>query len=192
MPSSALWAVDLFGRVFTLSTAGQHWEPCRDAQLEFKRVSAARDCCWGIACDHQVYVLVGASDVPIRCQEEAYENQVGPRGRRETALHPRRLACSLRWVRGVAGRQPCTPDAWPVPSCSLQSAEIRPRSCCSPRRVLSSPRPLAGSAQAPGRVPGAHNSRAPHHPGQQVPALQVAVLVAVCSLPVLETRRGPC
>ncbi|XP_070636305.1 tectonin beta-propeller repeat-containing protein 1 isoform X1 [Bos indicus] len=75
MPSSALWAVDLFGRVFTLSTAGQHWEPCRDAQLEFKRVSAARDCCWGIACDHQVYVLVGASDVPIRCQEEAYENQ---------------------------------------------------------------------------------------------------------------------
>jgi len=95
MPSSALWAVDLFGRVFTLSTAGQHWEPCRDAQLEFKRVSAARDCCWGIACDHQVYVLVGASDVPIRCQEEAYENQVGPRGRRETALHPRRLACSL-------------------------------------------------------------------------------------------------
>ena len=90
MPSSVLWAVDLFGRVFTLSTAGQHWEPCRDAQLEFKRVSAARDCCWGIACDHQVYVLVGASDVPIRCQEEAYENQVGPR------------------AGGVAGRQACT------------------------------------------------------------------------------------
>lgn len=121
MPSSALWAVDLFGRVFTLSTAGHQWEPCRDTQLEFKRVSAARDCCWGIACDHQVYVLVGASDVPIRCQEEAYENQVGPRGSR------------------VAGRQPCTPDAWPVPACCLHSAEIGPCSRCSLRPVLSSP-----------------------------------------------------
>ena len=79
MPSSELWAVDLFGRVFTLSTAGRHWELCRDAQLEFKRVSAAAPCCWGIACDNQVYVHVGASGVPIRCREEAYENQVGSR-----------------------------------------------------------------------------------------------------------------
>ncbi|KAF6083247.1 tectonin beta-propeller repeat containing 1 [Phyllostomus discolor] len=75
MPSSALWAVDLFGRVYTLSTAGQYWELCRDTQLEFKRVSAATQCCWGIACDNQVYVYVCASDVPIRRQEEAYENQ---------------------------------------------------------------------------------------------------------------------
>uniref|UniRef100_A0A8D1G7N7 Tectonin beta-propeller repeat-containing protein 1 n=1 Tax=Sus scrofa TaxID=9823 RepID=A0A8D1G7N7_PIG len=75
MPSSALWAVDLFGRVCTLSTAAQHWELCRDAQLEFKRVSAAAQCCWGIACDHQVYVRVSSSDVPIRRREEAYENQ---------------------------------------------------------------------------------------------------------------------
>lgn len=77
MPSSALWAVDLFGRVYTLSTAGQCWELCRDMQLEFKRVSAATRGCWGIACDNQVHVYVCASDVPIRCQEEAYENQVG-------------------------------------------------------------------------------------------------------------------
>nr|KAF6482336.1 tectonin beta-propeller repeat containing 1 [Molossus molossus] len=75
MPSSALWAVDLFGRVYTLSTAGQYWELCKDTQLEFKRVSAATQCCWGIACDNQVYVYVCASDVPIRRQEEVYENQ---------------------------------------------------------------------------------------------------------------------
>ncbi|XP_066129451.1 tectonin beta-propeller repeat-containing protein 1 [Saccopteryx bilineata] len=75
MPSSVLWAVDLFGRVYTLSTAGQSWELCRDTQLEFKRVSAATQCCWGIACDNQVYVYVCASEVPIRRQEEAYENQ---------------------------------------------------------------------------------------------------------------------
>uniref|UniRef100_A0A8C4KSL0 Tectonin beta-propeller repeat containing 1 n=1 Tax=Equus asinus asinus TaxID=83772 RepID=A0A8C4KSL0_EQUAS len=75
MPDSVLWAVDLFGRVYTLSTAGQYWELCKDTQLEFKRVSAATQCCWGIACDHQVYVYVCASDVPIRRREEAYENQ---------------------------------------------------------------------------------------------------------------------
>ncbi|XP_032447427.1 tectonin beta-propeller repeat-containing protein 1 isoform X2 [Lynx canadensis] len=75
MPNSALWAVDLFGKVHTLSTAGQYWEPCKDSQLEFKRVSAATQCCWGIACDNQVYVYVCASDVPIRRREEAYENQ---------------------------------------------------------------------------------------------------------------------
>ncbi|XP_076856381.1 LOW QUALITY PROTEIN: tectonin beta-propeller repeat-containing protein 1 [Brachyhypopomus gauderio] len=75
MPSSLLWAVDVYGRVYSLSTAGQHWEQCRDAQLEFKRVTAVQQCCWGIACDHNIYLNVHASDVPIRYQEEAYENQ---------------------------------------------------------------------------------------------------------------------
>ncbi|XP_006889825.1 PREDICTED: tectonin beta-propeller repeat-containing protein 1 [Elephantulus edwardii] len=75
MSASMLWAVDLFGRVYTLSTAGQHWAPCQDTQLEFRRISAARECCWGIAADNQVYVYVCSSDVPIRHREEAYENQ---------------------------------------------------------------------------------------------------------------------
>ncbi|KAI2546813.1 tectonin beta-propeller repeat containing 1, partial [Homo sapiens] len=81
MPNSVLWAVDLFGRVYTLSTAGQYWEMCKDSQLEFKRVSATTQCCWGIACDNQVYVYVCASDVPIRRREEAYENQAWVQGR---------------------------------------------------------------------------------------------------------------
>ncbi|XP_053813064.1 tectonin beta-propeller repeat-containing protein 1 isoform X1 [Vidua chalybeata] len=75
MPSSLLWAVDIFGRVYTLSTVGQYWELCKDTQLEFKRVSAVKQCCWGIACDHQVYTYVFSGDVPIRYQEETYENQ---------------------------------------------------------------------------------------------------------------------
>ncbi|NXE47050.1 TCPR1 protein, partial [Casuarius casuarius] len=75
MSSSLLWAVDIFGRVYTLSTAGQYWELCKDTQLEFKRVSAVKQCCWGIACDHQVYTYVFSGDVPIRYQEETYENQ---------------------------------------------------------------------------------------------------------------------
>lgn len=77
MPASRLWVVDVYGRVFSLSTAGQQWEQCRDAQMEFKRVTAAQQCCWGIACDNNVYLNVHASDLPIRYHEETYENQVG-------------------------------------------------------------------------------------------------------------------
>ncbi|KAK7122830.1 hypothetical protein R3I94_019817 [Phoxinus phoxinus] len=75
MPSSLLWAVDVYGRVYSLSTAGQQWEHCRDAHLEFKRITAVQQCCWSIACDHNIYLNVHASDVPIRYQEETYENQ---------------------------------------------------------------------------------------------------------------------
>lgn len=76
MPASLLWAVDVYGRVYSLSTAGQQWELCRDAHLEFKRVTAAQQCCWGIACDNNIYVNVHASDLPVRYQEDTYENQV--------------------------------------------------------------------------------------------------------------------
>lgn len=76
MPSSLLWAVDVHGRVYSLSTVGQQWELCRDAHLEFKRVTAAQQCCWGIGCDNSIYLNVHASDVPVRYKEESYENQV--------------------------------------------------------------------------------------------------------------------
>ncbi|XP_053550692.1 tectonin beta-propeller repeat-containing protein 1 isoform X2 [Bombina bombina] len=75
MPNTVLWASDIFGKVYTLSTDGQQWEPCKDFQIEFKRISASRPCCWGIASNHQIYVFVHSSDLPIRYQEETYENQ---------------------------------------------------------------------------------------------------------------------
>ncbi|CAM4709154.1 unnamed protein product [Leuciscus chuanchicus] len=75
MPSSLLWAVDVYGRVYCLSTAGQQWEHCRDAHLEFKRITAVQQCCWSIACDNNIYLNVHASDVPTRYQEETFENQ---------------------------------------------------------------------------------------------------------------------
>lgn len=103
MPNSVLWTVDLFGRVYTLSTAGQYWELCKDPQLEFKRVSAATQCCWGIACDNQIYVYVCSSDLPIRHREEAYENQVGS-------------VCGWRgrWVCQEV--EPPAPGFWPPPT----------------------------------------------------------------------------
>nr|XP_023665012.1 tectonin beta-propeller repeat-containing protein 1 isoform X1 [Paramormyrops kingsleyae] len=75
MPSSLLWAVDVFGRVYSLSPTSQQWDLCKEAQLEIKRITATQQCCWAIACDHQIYLNVYASDVPIRYQEETYENQ---------------------------------------------------------------------------------------------------------------------
>ncbi|XP_028989411.1 tectonin beta-propeller repeat-containing protein 1 isoform X2 [Betta splendens] len=75
MPASLLWAVDVYGRIYSLSTSGQQWEQCHDAQLEFKRVAATQQCCWAIACDNTIYLNLYPSDLPVRCKEETYENQ---------------------------------------------------------------------------------------------------------------------
>uniref|UniRef100_A0AAR2K8A1 Peroxin/Ferlin domain-containing protein n=1 Tax=Pygocentrus nattereri TaxID=42514 RepID=A0AAR2K8A1_PYGNA len=75
MPGSLLWAVDVYGRVFSLCATGGRYKRSKDVLLELKRVTAAEQCCWGIGCDHQVYLNVLPSDVPIRHQEETYENQ---------------------------------------------------------------------------------------------------------------------
>uniref|UniRef100_A0A8C9ZYR3 Tectonin beta-propeller repeat-containing protein 1 n=1 Tax=Sander lucioperca TaxID=283035 RepID=A0A8C9ZYR3_SANLU len=75
MPITLLWAVDVYGRVYGLSTAGQCWERADDMLLELKRVTAGKDRCWGIGCDHHVYLNMMPSETPIRYREETYENQ---------------------------------------------------------------------------------------------------------------------
>lgn len=76
MPITLLWAVDVYGRVYSLSTAGQRWERADDLLLELKRASAGKGRCWGIGCDHHVYLNIMPSETPIRYREETYENQV--------------------------------------------------------------------------------------------------------------------
>lgn len=76
MPITLLWAVDVYGRVYSLSTAGQRWERADDMLLELKRISAGKGRCWGIGCDHHVYLNMMPSETPIRYREETYENQV--------------------------------------------------------------------------------------------------------------------
>lgn len=76
MSGSQLWAVDVYGRGFSLWAAGGRWRRVADLLLELKRVTGSQHCCWGIGCDHQVYLHVYPSQVPIRHQEETYENQV--------------------------------------------------------------------------------------------------------------------
>lgn len=75
MPVTLLWAVDVYGRVYSLSTAGERWQRADDMLLELKRVSAGKGRCWGIGCDHHVYLNIMPSETPIRYREETYENQ---------------------------------------------------------------------------------------------------------------------
>ncbi|XP_033998258.1 tectonin beta-propeller repeat-containing protein 1 isoform X3 [Trematomus bernacchii] len=75
MPITMLWAVDVYGRVYSLSTAGQRWERADDMLLELKRVTAGKGRCWGIGCDHHVYLNMMPSETSIRYREETYENQ---------------------------------------------------------------------------------------------------------------------
>uniref|UniRef100_A0A3Q3GQ88 Tectonin beta-propeller repeat-containing protein 1 n=1 Tax=Labrus bergylta TaxID=56723 RepID=A0A3Q3GQ88_9LABR len=76
MPAiTLLWAVDVYGRVYSLSTAGQRWERADDLLLELKRVTAGKGRCWGIGCDHHVYLNMMPSETSIRYREETYENQ---------------------------------------------------------------------------------------------------------------------
>lgn len=79
MPGSKLWAISGRGNVYTLSTKGRRWcqVPNQSRSLRgFKKVSAGAESVWGLGCDHQVYVFVPQSDLPIRCQEATYENEV--------------------------------------------------------------------------------------------------------------------
>ncbi|KAM3591466.1 uncharacterized protein V6R79_002350 [Siganus canaliculatus] len=117
MPVSLLWAVDVYGRVYSLSTAGQQWELCRDTQMEFKRVTAAQQCCWGIACDNNIYLNVHASDLPVRYQEETYENQRW----NPVDGFSERLLPSDRWQwSDVTGLQHQPLDSFQLPSSSWE------------------------------------------------------------------------
>ncbi|XP_070581282.1 tectonin beta-propeller repeat-containing protein 1-like isoform X2 [Ptychodera flava] len=75
MSSTYLWGVDIFGNTYLLSNDGQYWEELKGQQLEMKRVSAVQRCAWGLGCDHQIYVYVHSTDVPIRLQVNTFENQ---------------------------------------------------------------------------------------------------------------------
>ncbi|XP_068209881.1 tectonin beta-propeller repeat-containing protein [Palaemon carinicauda] len=75
MPSSQVFAVNNRGRVFSLSTDQAVWRELPYLGVEFKRVSAHETVIWALGGDHQVYVYVYGSSVPIRVCEEAYENQ---------------------------------------------------------------------------------------------------------------------
>ena len=76
MPTSQLFATNNKGRVFTLSTDQSIWKELPYLGIEFKKVAAHETVVWALGGDHQIYVYVYGTSVPIRVCEESFENQV--------------------------------------------------------------------------------------------------------------------
>ncbi|CAL4170784.1 unnamed protein product [Meganyctiphanes norvegica] len=75
MPTSQLFGVNNSGHVFSLSTDQSSWREIAYIGIEFKRLASHESVIWALGGDHQVYVYVYGSSVPIRVCEESYENQ---------------------------------------------------------------------------------------------------------------------
>lgn len=73
---SFLWAVDCYGKVYTLSTTNDHWTELDYDGLDIKRISVHDFITWGIGGDHQIYIYVPARDIPIRYRVVTFENEV--------------------------------------------------------------------------------------------------------------------
>lgn len=76
MPNSQIFAVNNSGRVFTLLTNEKGWQELEYLGIEFKKVSAHEMVVWALGGDHQIYVYVYGTTVPVRVCEESFENQV--------------------------------------------------------------------------------------------------------------------
>ena len=76
MPDSQLFGVNNSGRIFSLQTEDKRWQELVYLGIEFKKVSAHDMALWALGGDHQIYVYVYGTSVPIRVCEESYENQV--------------------------------------------------------------------------------------------------------------------
>ncbi|XP_067673627.1 tectonin beta-propeller repeat-containing protein 1-like isoform X2 [Haliotis asinina] len=78
MSESRLWLVNTNGNVFTLSTKHRRMRQLVKTYhdgVKLKRLAACQSGAWGIGHDHQIYIFVHSTEVPIRVQETTYENQ---------------------------------------------------------------------------------------------------------------------
>lgn len=72
---SLLWAADCYGKVFTISTADDHWIELDSNGLDIKKISVHEFFTWAIGGDHQIYMYVPARDIPIRYRVVTFENE---------------------------------------------------------------------------------------------------------------------
>ena len=87
---TSLYGITGSGYMYSLRTDNHTWhcvpdiapspsttvQGIKETPRGFKRVVATPLALWALGCDHQVYVYVLPADVPVRCQEETYENEV--------------------------------------------------------------------------------------------------------------------
>ena len=80
MPESFLWAIDYHGSLYKLKLDTNEWSRVSKSNLKsrrdtFKRIASTKTCAWAVGGDQNVYMSVFQTDLPIRIQEETYENQ---------------------------------------------------------------------------------------------------------------------
>ena len=75
MQNNNLWSVDNCGSVHSFDIKSKQWFQLNYQRLEFKRLSASPLSLWAIGGDHQIYIYVPFSDIPIRVCALTYENQ---------------------------------------------------------------------------------------------------------------------
>ncbi|PAA82220.1 hypothetical protein BOX15_Mlig031753g1, partial [Macrostomum lignano] len=76
--SGSLYALDLAGRVFSISSSSSEWQPVSSGQSKlrhFKRLAPASWCLWAIGNDQQLFLMVLSSDMKIRYQESVVEHE---------------------------------------------------------------------------------------------------------------------
>lgn len=84
-----IWAVDNSGNISSFNVRENRWQDLDYERIEFKRVSVTSRVAWAVGSDHQIYVYVPASDIPIRLASTTYENQRwNPIGGFNTSLLP--------------------------------------------------------------------------------------------------------
>ncbi|XP_047988327.1 tectonin beta-propeller repeat-containing protein isoform X1 [Leguminivora glycinivorella] len=73
--NSLLFSLNNEGKVYALSTSGSCWREFMYLGLEFKTLSAVPHFLWAVGGDRQIYLHVHGLEIPIRVQEESYENE---------------------------------------------------------------------------------------------------------------------
>jgi tectonin beta-propeller repeat-containing protein 1 len=75
MQCNNLWAVDNCGAVYSFNIKNRQWTQLSYQRIEFKRLSSSPLSIWSIGGDHQIYIYVPSTEIPIRVCAVTYENQ---------------------------------------------------------------------------------------------------------------------
>ena len=75
MQCNNLWSVDNCGTVHSFDIKTNQWFQLSYQRLEFKRLSTSPKSICSIGGDHQIYLYVPSTDIPIRVCDLTYENQ---------------------------------------------------------------------------------------------------------------------
>ncbi|XP_050436287.1 tectonin beta-propeller repeat-containing protein [Adelges cooleyi] len=75
MNKQLLFAINNYGKIFSLATSNDQWVQFPNACIDLKHISAIENFIWSIGSDNQTYLLVHNLTEAIQIKEEVYENE---------------------------------------------------------------------------------------------------------------------